>query len=126
MPSPTQQLYEDLRLTPIVPILQYAFVSNVPRPGADNSRVDFAGWQECPNGALFQMVYLPHVCLKPAESVPTCPDCGAPFKKTREYPGLVGFEASCTDEHDTEPLGHRHTNSPQSVSQVPKSQLENR
>ena len=81
------------------------FVSNVFRPGADNSRVDFAGWQECPNGTLFQMVYVPHVWLRPGESVPTCPDCGAPFKKTREYPGMVGFKASCMDEHDTEPLG---------------------
>ncbi len=64
----------------------------------------FGDWQECLNGTLQQIVYVPHFWLKPGEAVPTCPDFGTPFKKTREYPGLVGFEANCMDTHDPELL----------------------
>jgi hypothetical protein len=79
-------------------------VSNAPRPGEDNSRTRFSNCQECKDGSLFQMVYVPHFWLKPGETAPNCPDCGSPFKKTREYPNLIGFEANCVDKHDPERL----------------------
>jgi hypothetical protein len=67
----------------------------------------FGGWQECPDAALFQMVYVPHVWLKPGDAAPSRPDCGAPFEKTHEYPSMVGFGASCTSKHDPERSGMR-------------------
>jgi hypothetical protein len=82
-------------------------VSNVPRPGTDSLLVHFGDWQECPDGTLFQMVYVPHVWLKTGDAAPTCPDCGMPFKKTHEYPSMVGFASSCTSRHDPELLGMR-------------------
>ena len=80
-------------------------VSNIPRPGTDEMHVHFGGWQECPDGTLFQMVYVPHVWLKPGDAATTCPDCDTPFKKTHEYPRMVGFEASCASRHDPELTG---------------------
>lgn len=83
-------------------------VSHMPRPGTDEMLVNFGSWQECPDGRLFQMVYVPHVWLKPGDAIPTCPGCGAPFKKKHEYPSMVGFEASCTSRHDPELSGMRY------------------
>lgn len=85
------------------------FVSNIPRPGTDELHVHFGGWQGCPDGTLFQMVYVPHVWLKPGDAAPSCPDCGTPFKKTHEYPSRVGFEASCASRHDPELSGMRQS-----------------
>jgi hypothetical protein len=76
---------------------------SIPGPGADDSRVHFGAWQEWLAGTLGQQVYLPHVWVKPGDAVPTCPDCGTPFKKTREYPGMVKFLADCMDKHDPSP-----------------------
>jgi hypothetical protein len=78
-------------------------VCNVPRPGVDDSRVRFGGWQECQDGTLLQIAYVPRVWVKPGEAVPICPHCDTPFEKTHEYRGMVGFEANCMDEHDPEP-----------------------
>lgn len=80
-------------------------ILGIPRPREDGSRVHFGKWQECPNGMLQQIVYVPHVWLKPGEAVPACPDCGAPFRKTREFPGMVAFQATCMNTHDPELLG---------------------
>lgn len=77
-------------------------VCNVPRPGLDNSRVRFGDWQKCQDGMLLQIAYVPRVWVKPGEAVPLCPHCDAPFKKTHEYRGMVGFEANCMNEHDPE------------------------
>jgi hypothetical protein len=77
-------------------------ISNIPWLGTDGMLMHFGPWQECPDGTLFQMIYVPHVWLKPGDAAPSCPDCGAPFKKTHEYPTMVGFGASCMDEHDPE------------------------
>jgi hypothetical protein len=77
-------------------------ISSIPRPGAVKSRVHFGHWQEWKDGTLVQQVYLPHVLLKRGEAVPICPDCGTPFEKTREYVGMVGFQATCMDKHDPE------------------------
>lgn len=77
---------------------------SIPRSGVDDSRVHFSEWQEWKDGTLGQHVYVPHVWLKPGDGVPTCPDCGTPFKKTREYPNMVGFQANCMDKHDPELL----------------------
>ena len=82
-------------------------VLSAPRPRSDSVLVQFGPWQESPDGILFQMVYVPHVWLKPGDAAPTCPDCGTPFKKTNEYPGMVGFEASCASTHDPELSGMR-------------------
>ena len=62
----------------------------------------FGPWQECPDGTLFQIIYVPHMWLKPGDAVPNCSDCGTPFKKTHAYPSMVGFEANCTGRHDPE------------------------
>ena|ERR1700690_529279 len=75
------------------------FIHNISRPREDESRVWFGEWQDCKDGTLFQMVYVPHVWLKPGEAVPSCPDCGTPFKKTGEYPG-TSFQANCMEKHD--------------------------
>jgi hypothetical protein len=76
---------------------------SIPPREADISRVHFGEWQEWPDGTLGQQVYLPHVWAKPGDAVPRCPDCGTPFRKTREYPGMVGFLADCMDKHDPTP-----------------------
>jgi hypothetical protein len=75
-------------------------ISHIPSGGKDNSRIRFGGWQEWGEDTLCQQVYVPHVWIKPGEAVPACPDCGTPFKKTHEYPNLVGFGANCLDKHD--------------------------
>jgi hypothetical protein len=73
---------------------------SIPSSGEDNSRVHFGEWQEWEDNTLGQIVYVPHVWVKPGGAVPACPDCGTPFKKTHEYPNLVGFEANWMDKHD--------------------------
>lgn len=81
-------------------------VFNVPRPGVDPSHVRFGNWQEWQNGTLGRIVYVPLVWLKPGDPTPNCPDCGTPFKKTREFPNIIGFQADCLDNHDPELNGH--------------------
>lgn len=66
----------------------------------DPSRVHFGEWQEWPDGALGRIAYAPHVWVKPGDTPPVCMDCGAPFKRTTEYPSMVGFQADCLDKHD--------------------------
>jgi hypothetical protein len=78
----------------------------IPRPDWDNSRIHFSGWQEWGEDTLCQMIYLPHEWIKPGEPIPTCPDCGTPFKKTKEFPNLLGYTADCMENHDPELLGH--------------------
>lgn len=78
---------------------------SIPRPGEDNSRIRFSGWEEWGEGTLCQMVYVPHVWVKPGEAIPSCPDCGTPYKKTHEYPNMIGYEATCVDKHDPELVG---------------------
>jgi hypothetical protein len=76
------------------------FIWHISWAGQDSSRVSFGEWQEWQNGTLGQWVYVPSVWLKPGEEIPTCPDCGTPFKKTHEYPNLAGYQANCLDTHD--------------------------
>jgi hypothetical protein len=82
------------------------FVHNVcfPHPidgrEPDPTRFHFGTWQECEDGSLFRTVYCPGGWLKPGEPIPTCPDCGAPFEKDDEYPGIAFYHASCMDLHD--------------------------
>jgi hypothetical protein len=52
-----------------------------------------------------QIVYVPHVWIKPGVAAPACPDCGTPFKKTDEYPRMVGYGANCIEKHDPEVIG---------------------
>ncbi len=78
----------------------------VPRPELDSSRVHFGEWQESQDGSMTQLVYVPHTWVKPGDATPTCPDCGTPFEKTKEYPGLVGFGANCMNKHDPEHLAN--------------------
>ena len=73
---------------------------HIPRPKQDRTRLQFDPWRECPDGGLFRLVYVPLVWLKPGDPIPACPDCGTPFKKTTEYPSIVGFQADCLDKHD--------------------------
>jgi hypothetical protein len=80
-------------------------VLSAPRPRWDSVLVSFGPWQECPDGTLCQLIYVPHVWLKPGDATPICPACNAPFKKTHEYPTMIGFEASCVNEHDPERTG---------------------
>jgi hypothetical protein len=80
-------------------------ISSIPRPGEDNSRVYFGEWQKWDDNTFGQQVYLPHVWVSPGEAVPTCRECGTPFKKTGEYLGMVGFQASCIEKHDPELFG---------------------
>jgi hypothetical protein len=75
---------------------------SIPNPGEDNSRVHFGEWQKWEDDTLGQIVYVPHVWIKPGEAVPVCPDCGTPFKKTDEYSHMVGYGANCMDQHDPE------------------------
>lgn len=75
-------------------------VVNVARGIQDPSRVRFGPWQEWQDGSLCRFAYAPHVWLKTGDPAPACPDCGTPFKKTKEYPGMVGFQADCLDKHD--------------------------
>lgn len=82
-------------------------VLNIARPRKDNSRVIFGDWQERPDGSLYRLVHAPHVWLKPGEAIPACPDCGTLFRKTREYPGMIGYEATCVDSHDPDRMMQR-------------------
>jgi hypothetical protein len=69
-------------------------------PKQDPARFHFGTWQECEDGSLFRMVYRPGGWLRPEESIPACPDCGALFEKENEYHGIVFYHASCWDLHD--------------------------
>jgi hypothetical protein len=80
-------------------------ISNVAWTETDSTHVHFGAWQEWQDGTMGQFVYVPSVWLKPGEAVPICPDCGTPFKKTGEYPEMVGFTANCIDKHDPELVG---------------------
>ena len=80
-----------------------SIVNSIPRPRADNSRVNFDKWEEWPDDTLGRVIYVPHVWVKPGDATPACPDCGTPFKKTKEYPGMIGYVAQCMDKHDPEP-----------------------
>jgi hypothetical protein len=93
------------------------FISNIRMREADENRMHFGKWQDCKDGTLFQMVYVPHVWLKPGEEVPICPDCGTGFKKTSEYPGMAGFVANCIDKPDPE-LVAQLTNTTQVYSRI--------
>jgi hypothetical protein len=73
---------------------------HIPWAGQDSSRASFGEWQEWQNGTLGQWVYVPSVWLKPGDEIPTCPDCGTPFKKTHEYPNIAGYQANCLAKHD--------------------------
>jgi len=73
---------------------------SMPRPGQDRTRVQFDPWRECPDGTLWRLVYVPLVWLKPGDPIPTCPDCGTPFKKTSDYTGISPFHANCVAKHD--------------------------
>jgi hypothetical protein len=79
-------------------------ITNIPGPGVDNSRVHFGKWQKWLDNWLGQLVYCPHAWLKPGDSVPVCPDCGTPFKKTSDFVSMFGFSANCLDKHDPDPL----------------------
>lgn len=70
-----------------------------PQPENWNDLPSFGPWQDC-GDRLMRLVYVPHVWLKPGESIPACPDCGLPFEKTSEYPGMVGYAAACPKSHD--------------------------
>jgi hypothetical protein len=80
---------------------------HIPWTEQDSSRVSFGEWQEWQNGMLGQWVYVPSVWLKPGEEIPTCPDCGTPFKKTHEYPNLAGYQANCLGTHDPDRIAQR-------------------
>lgn len=75
-------------------------VHNIPRPRHDPLRPHFGQWQSTGDGGLARMVYRPHVWLNPGEPVPTCPDCGTPFVKTSDYPGMAGYSMNCLELHD--------------------------
>jgi hypothetical protein len=75
---------------------------SIPSPGEDNSRLHFGEWHEWEDNTLGQIVYIPHTWLKAGETVPVCPDCGTPYKKSDEFPNLIGYEASCMNKHDPE------------------------
>jgi hypothetical protein len=75
-------------------------ISNIPSGGQDNSRIRFGGWQEWGEDTLAQLIYVPHVWVKPGEAIPVCPDCATPFKKTNEYPDLAGYSVGCLHKHD--------------------------
>jgi hypothetical protein len=77
---------------------------HIPWAEQDSSRVSFGEWQD---GTLGQWVYVPSVWLKPGDEIPTCPDCGTPFRKTLEYPNKVGYEANCLDKHDPDHLAQK-------------------
>jgi len=87
-------------------------IMSIPRPDTDTSRVSFGPWTKLQDGTLLRIVYAPNVWLKPDEAIPMCPDCGTLFRKTREYPGMVGYAANCLDKHD-----------PDRVSQVSRAKL---
>src|ERR1700733_6443016 len=77
---------------------------SIPRPRMDTSRLVFGTWQEWPDGVLGLLVYIPPLWRKPDEPVPTCLDCHQPFKSTSEYSNVVGYEPSCLERHDPEPV----------------------
>jgi hypothetical protein len=82
-------------------------IMDIPRPRTDNSRVSYGPWTELKNGTLHRIVHAPHVWLKPGEAMPACPDCGTPFRKTKEYPGMVRYAAACVANHDPDRAAQR-------------------
>lgn len=74
-------------------------ISHIPR-GKDDSRIRFGAWQDCPDGKLLRLVYVPLVWLKRGEAIPACPDCRTPFKKAGESVNMVGYQANCLKMHD--------------------------
>jgi len=57
-------------------------------------------------GSLGRLVYVPLVWVKPGDPVPVCLDCRTPFRKTVEYPQMVGYEADCMEKHDPERIAN--------------------
>jgi hypothetical protein len=81
-------------------------ITNIPGHGVDSSRVHFGKWQKWLDNWWGQLVYVPHAWLKPGDSVPACPDCGTPFKKTTDFATMLGFSASCLEKHDPDLMRH--------------------
>jgi hypothetical protein len=86
--------------------LQQIWEIGNPRPRTDKPRVIFGDWTERPDGFLYRLVHAPRVWLKLGEAIPSCADCGTPFRKTKEYPGMVGYAADCVDKHDPDRMTH--------------------
>jgi hypothetical protein len=82
-------------------------IMDIPRPRTDNPRVIFGDWTERPDGSLYRLVHAPRVWLKLGEPIPSCADCGTPFRKKKEYPGMVSYAADCLDKHDPDRTAQR-------------------
>ena len=78
-------------------------ISNICRPDGDKNEPHVGQWQDF-GETLMRMIYLPSVCLKPGQAVPSCPGCGTPFEKKSEYTNMISFEANCLDLHDPEQI----------------------
>ena len=59
----------------------------------------FGEWKRY-GDALYRDVYRPGAWLKPGEPIPTCPACGAPFKKENDIGGMTYYAAACMKRHD--------------------------
>ena len=78
-------------------------IHSVPRPRQDDSRVCFGSWSELPDGKLWRLVYVSHEWKAlPLRSIPSCPDCGAPFVEAQRLEGQVCLRANCVELHDPE------------------------
>jgi len=82
-------------------------IMDIPRPRTDKPRVIFGDWTERPDGSLYRLVHAPHIWLKLGEAIPSCVDCGTPFRKAREYPGMVEYAADCVAKHDPDRMTQR-------------------
>ncbi len=58
-------------------------------------------WMEGKDGKLIRLVYVPHVWVAREEAAPSCPSCGTPYRKVKEYPNypLVSYRADCVEKH---------------------------
>ncbi len=72
-----------------------------PEPPTWNKVPRALSWQECADGRLFRMVYVPiHWEKEPRDGVaPVCPDCGTPYRREDGYEGWALFVANCLERH---------------------------
>ena len=59
---------------------------SIPSPGEDNSRVDFGDWQEWEDNTMGQRVYVPHVWIKPGDTVLLAPIAARHSRKHTSIP----------------------------------------
>ena len=78
-------------------------VLHIPRPELDPMRYHFMDWAGNSKIGFRRVVIAPLKRSDPGDPVPVCPDCGKPFRKSRQLSDSVCYVGDCLEVHDPEP-----------------------